>query len=315
MISDLPGPLGKMRIQPIAFLGVGLMGAPMAARLIARGLDVRLWNRSAEKLARLESAGGRACGRPSEAAAGCAFICLCLTDASAVEQVVFGVDGVAETAAEQSIVLDFSTIGPEASRRMAERLNAACGAAWLDCPVSGGVAGAETGTLSVMAGGAVEPLRTATPLLEELAARITHMGPCGAGQSAKLCNQLIVATNMLAIAEAMNLGAALGVDVAQLPTALSGGFADSRPLQIFGARMAVARDPGPPVSQLKTMMKDIGAILDTAGAEGVDVPLLERVGGLYQAAIDAGLGVHDVPGLMLLYREHLLDLGARDASH
>jgi 3-hydroxyisobutyrate dehydrogenase-like beta-hydroxyacid dehydrogenase len=299
----------------IAFLGTGLMGRPMAERLLAAGHEVRLWNRSVGKLAALQRIGGLPCRTPAQAARGAAFVCLCLTDAAAVESVIFGPDGVIETLPSNAVIVDFSTIGPTPTRALAERASHLREHIWLDCPVSGGVAGAEAGTLSILAGGAPLALDRAMPLLRTFARRVTHMGPTGAGQAAKLCNQLIVSTNMLAIAEAMHVGEALGLDVSRLPLALEGGFADSRPLQIFGPRMAPAADPDPAVSELKTMYKDIGAVRIAAAAAGAVVPLLERVEALYGTLIEAGLGAEDVPALMRLYRNHLITTGASDGSH
>nr|WP_047165516.1 NAD(P)-dependent oxidoreductase [Sphingomonas sp. Y57] len=288
--------------QRMAFLGVGLMGRPMAARLLDGGHDLALWNRSADKLAPLVAAGGRACATPAEAVADTEVVCLCLTDADAVERVIFGNGGAARALAPGALVVDFSTIGPDATRGFARRLAETGDAQWLDCPVSGGVAGAEAGTLAILAGGDAAAIDRVRPLLALLSARVTRMGGVGAGQAAKLCNQLIVATNMLAIAEAMHVGEALGIDLAQLPVAFQGGFADSRPLQLFGPRMAPPADPGPPVSELRTMYKDIRSIRAAAAAAAAGTPLLASVEAMWTRLIDAGRGGEDVPGLMRLYR-------------
>lgn len=289
--------------ERIAFIGTGLMGQPMAARLLAGGQDVRLWNRSEAKLAPLIAAGGKAFATPGDAVDGATVVCLCLTDATAVEDLLFGAGAAAERLAHGAIIVDFSTIGPGATRDLAARVKAARGASWLDCPVSGGVAGAQAGTLAILAGGDAGAIDRVRPLLDLLSSRVTRMGDVGAGQAAKLCNQLIVATNMLAIAEAMHVGEALGIDLAQLPVALQGGFADSRPLQLFGPRMAPAADPGPPVSELRTMYKDIKAIRSGAADVGAGTPLLANVEAMWTRLIDAGHGGEDVPSLMRLYRE------------
>lgn len=288
--------------EPIAFVGTGLMGRPMAARLLGAGQRLRLWNRSAGKMATLVEAGGEACATPAQAAEGAATLCLCLTDASAVEAVLFGTDGAIGRMGTGATIIDFSTIGPAATRDLAQRAAEARGAQWLDCPVSGGVAGAEAGTLVILAGGEASALDRVRPLLAALSVRVTRMGGVGAGQAAKLCNQLIVATNMLAIAEAMHVGEALGIDLDQLPVALQGGFADSRPLQLFRPRMAPAVDPGPAVSELRTMYKDIGAIRAAAAKAAAETPLLANVERMWGRLIDDGHGGDDVPGLMRLYR-------------
>ena len=287
----------------IAFLGTGLMGAPMATRLVRAGFRTRVWNRSHEKAAALKQAGAIVCTNPAEAAADASFVCLCLTDAAAVEDVLFGPAALAEALSTRSVVIDFSTIGVTSAEKLASRVMDLSGAAWLDCPVSGGVAGAEAGSLVIFAGGEPAMLERATPLLNQLSARVTHMGGVGSGQAAKLCNQLIVTVNLIAIAEAISLGEALGVDVAQLPAALGGGFADSIPLQIFGPRMAALDEPGPIVGALRTMQKDIEAILDAARDSRAPVTLLEHVDGLYRRLLDAGLGSEDLPALMRLYRD------------
>lgn len=289
---------------PIAFLGTGSMGKAMAARLIAAGYPVNLWNRSADKLEPLALMGGIPCGTPAKAAHGVDIVCLCLTDAAAVASVVFGPDGAYESLRRQTVILDFSTIGPAATKAMAERAANHCGALWLDCPVSGGVVGAQSGTLSVFAGGDPMALDRVMPLLCSCAARVTHMGRVGAGQATKLCNQLIVATNLLAIAEALHVGETLGLDLLQLPLALQGGFADSRPLQVFGPRMAALIDPGATTGGLKMMYKDIDAI--RVAAAGVPVPLLNRVAALYGTLMTAGLGGEDIPALMRIYRDGLV---------
>lgn len=196
------------------------------------------------------------------------------------------------------MLVDFSTIGPEITRQFAVRLPAN----WLDCPASGGVGGAESGRPVIFAGGEAPVLTRAKPLLKVLAEHVTHMGATGTGQATKLCNQLIVASNLVAIAEAMALGERMGVDATQLPEALKGGFADSLPLQLFGPRMATVEDPGPPVGALATMYKDVRAIRVSSGDAAPSLRLLDRVEAIYAAAEVAGLSATDLPGLMRLYR-------------
>jgi len=286
-----------------AFIGTGLMGAPMATRLVRAGFRTQVWNRSREKAEALKPAGAIVCTSPAEAAADASFVCLCLTDAAAVEDVLFGQAALADALSDKSVVIDFSTIGVTSAERLASRVMDRSGATWLDCPVSGGVAGAEAGSLVIFAGGEPAVLERAAPLLNQLSARVTRMGGVGSGQAAKLCNQLIVTVNLIAIAEAISLGEALGVDVAQLPAALEGGFADSIPLRIFGPRMAALDDPGPIVGTIHTMQKDIEAILNEARDSRATVTLLEYVDSLYRRLLDAGLGSEDLPALMRLYRD------------
>ena len=264
---------------------------------------MKVWNRSREKAQALKPAGAIVCTSPAEAAADASFVCLCLTDATAVEDVLFGQAALADALSDKSVMIDFSTIGVTSAEKLASRVMDRSGATWLDCPVSGGVAGAKAGSLVIFAGGEPAVLERATPLLNQLSARVTRMGGVGSGQAAKLCNQLIVTVNLIAIAEAISLGEALGVDVAQLPAALEGGFADSIPLRIFGPRMAALDDPGPIVGTIHTMQKDIEAILNEARDSRATVTLLEYVDSLYRRLLDAGLGSEDLPALMRLYRD------------
>ncbi len=286
--------------QTAAFLGLGRLGRAMAARLIASGSCVALWNRSAEKSTALAGQAAAIHCTPASAAAAANLVCLCLTDAAAVEAVVFGPNGVAEGLSCDATVIDFSTIGVAHTCELAGRLSARTGASWLDCPVSGGVAGAQAGSLVVFAGGDAERLARARPLLDRLAARVTLFGPVGSGQAVKLCNQLIVSANLLAIAEAFRLGQALGLDVAKLPEALEGGFADSRPLQVFGPRMASPRDAADPVGSVATMAKDVAAVAEAAEDRRLDLPLAERVGELYREATSTGLAGEDLAALIRL---------------
>ena len=187
---------------------------------------------------------------------------------------MFGQAALADALSTKSVVIDFSTIGVTCAERLGSRLMDRSGAAWLDCPVSGGVAGAKAGSLVIFAGGEPAVLERATPLLNQLSARVTHMGGVGSGQAAKLCNQLIVAVNLMAIAEAISLGDALGVDVAQLPVATGGRLRRfQKPLQIFGPRMAALNDPGPIVSAIRTMQKDTETILNAARDSSATVTL------------------------------------------
>lgn len=283
----------------ISFLGLGLMGAPMARRLAQAGLSPRVWNRSAEKAKALRRYGARPAATPAEAVSGCMLILLCLRDAAALEAALFGPAGAAGAAEEGALFVDLSTTSPAAAREFAARLRRR----WLDCPISGGVGSAEAGTLTIMAGGAAEDLDQARPVLERLGSRITHMGPTGCGQAAKLCNQLIVSANLLAIAEAITLGERLGIDAGSLPHALAGGFADSRPLQAFGPRMALESDPGPPASAIGTMRKDVAAIRSAAEQTGTPLPLFGAVSRLYDRAAEQGLDQEDLPSLIRLYRQ------------
>lgn len=267
----------------LGFIGLGDMGAPMVRRLLAAGHPVAVWNRTAAKAAPLVALGARLAAAPRALLAEADLVALSLTDDAAVSAVAFAADGLAAAGAAGAgkLVVDFSTIDPAASRAIAERLRAATGTAWVDAPVSGGVPGAEAGSLVVLAGGDEADIARARPLFESLARRVTHMGPAGAGQTAKLCNQMIVAVNVLTIAETVAFARRAGVAVERLAGALHGGFADSRPLQIFGPRMA-SRSFTPRQSAIALMGKDLGLAQDLARRIGAATPVSALCAALYE---------------------------------
>jgi 3-hydroxyisobutyrate dehydrogenase len=264
----------------LGFIGIGLMGKPMTLRLLAAGQEVTVWNRSPEKLEEVLAKGARLAESPAAVARAADIVMMCVTDQKAAEEVLFKKNGVIEGASPGKLVVDFSSIAPAAAREFAARLEAK-GIGLVDAPVSGGVAGAEQGTLAIMAGGRVEHIERARPAAMHLAARYTRMGDSGAGQVAKLCNQAIVGSLIAVIAEAIRLAEAAGVDSKMLPEALKGGFADSLPLQIFGARMA-ARRFDPPLAAAATMLKDLQNAAAVAGEKQVWMPMVERALELYR---------------------------------
>jgi 3-hydroxyisobutyrate dehydrogenase len=254
----------KALTQPrIGFIGMGLMGVPMSLRLQQAGYDVLVWNRSPDKAESLKNKGLKVCDRLPELVAQTDILMTCVTDTLAVEAVVFGPDGIAQHAHQDHVLVDFSSIDPDATRDMSSRLEKCCGARWVDAPVSGGVAGAEQGTLAVMAGGDAALIDALRPVLAPLSQRVTRMGSVGAGQVTKICNQMLVSCNVLVMAEVMAMAEKAGVDAGSIPQALQGGFADSTPLQLTGPRMA-ARDYDPVKWHVKTLLKD----LDMANALG-----------------------------------------------
>lgn len=247
----------------LGFVGLGLMGGPMTGRLLAAGYGVTVWNRTRAKIEPLLEMGAVEADGPAAVTAASDFVLMCLTDADAVEAVVFGAGGVGEAAGPDKLLVDFSSMAPDRAREMAGRLKSEAGMGWIDAPVSGGVKGAEEGTLAILAGGEAEDIERVRAVLAHLSQRVTHMGPSGAGQVTKLCNQVIVGSNIATIAEAVRLAEASGVDAKSLSEALAGGFADSAPLQIFGPRFA-GRVTEPLLGHVYTMLKD----LDAANALG-----------------------------------------------
>ena len=263
------------------FVGLGDIGLPMARRLLAVAGGLVAWNRSSDKLAALASEGATAAHSPADLASRCDVIGLCLTSHDAVEAVAFGPEGLlsAQECANR-VIVDFSTGSPGKAIAFARRA-AAVGARWVDAPISGGVPGAQAGTLTVFAGGEPADVAAARPLTDCLAARVSHMGPSGAGQTTKLCNQMMVACGMMVMAETIAAARRAGVDVALLPQALKGGFADSAPFQIFGPRMA-DHVFEPRLGAIGLMAKDLRLARDMAS--GAAMPVSAACMALYEQA-------------------------------
>ena len=272
--------------EKLGYLGLGMMGFPMTRRLVSAGYDVTVWNRSSGKAAALVEAGARLAPQPRDVAATASILFTCLTDAAAVEEVVFGPDGLATATGSGKLVVDFSSIHPDAARAIAARLKAANGMGWIDAPVSGGTIGAEEGTLAVMAGGDAADIERARPYVLAMARRFTHMGPTGAGQTTKLCNQVIVGCAMAVLAEATRLAVNAGIDARRLPEALAGGFADSIPLQLFVPRM-VQGIHSPPLGHIATMLKDLDTVVDVARGTSSPVPMSALAAQLFRLAKSA----------------------------
>jgi 3-hydroxyisobutyrate dehydrogenase len=250
------------------------------------GHDVTVWNRSSGKATALVEAGAKLASLPREVAANASIIFMCLTDAAAVEDVVFGPDGLSTADGAGKLVVDFSSIHPDAARSIAARLKLANGMGWIDAPVSGGTMGAEQGTLAVMAGGDAADIERARPYVLAMARRLTHMGPTGAGQTSKLCNQVIVGCAMAVLAEATRLAVNAGIDAERLPEALAGGFADSIPLQLFVPRM-VQGVHSPPLGHIATMLKDLDTVIDVARDTSSPVPMSALAAQLFRLAKSA----------------------------
>ena len=281
-MTGVDGP-DAQKLETLGYLGLGMMGFPMARQLIEAGHDLTIWNRSTAKADALVKAGAKFAHCPRDVAAAASIIFVCVTDAAAVEDVVFGREGVASVDGQGKLVVDFSSIHPDAARSVAARLKQANGMAWIDAPVSGGSKGAEEGTLAVMAGGDATDIERARPYVLAMARRLTHMGPVGAGQTTKLCNQVIVGCAMTVLAEAARLAVNAGIDANLLPEALAGGFADSIPLQLFVPRM-VQNIHSPPSGYISTMLKDLDTVADVARATSTPVPMSTLSAQLFRLA-------------------------------
>lgn len=275
----------------LGYIGIGLMGKPMVLRLLAAGHEVTVWNRSRDKLAPVLEKGARAAASPAEVARASGIVMMCVTDQKAAEEVLFGSHGISSSGIKNKLLVDFSSIAPASARDFSRRLEK-LGMGMIDAPVSGGVPGAEKGTLAIMAGGRVEDIERARPVVMQLAQRFTRMGDAGAGQVTKLCNQIIVGSLFPVIAEAIRLAEAAGVDAKSLPEALKGGFADSLPLQIFGARMA-ARNFEPPLGTNHIMLKDLENAAAVAKECGVSLVMARAAADLYRLMEAQGKGERD----------------------
>jgi 2-hydroxy-3-oxopropionate reductase len=335
------------------------MGAPMIRHLLRAGHTVHVWNRTRAKAEALLADGAQVAGTPRELAARCEAVLLCVADAAAVEETVFGAAGLLSAAAPVSgrlrWIVDHSSIPPAATRAFARRAAAltavradesvgrgagmgtdagagvgagavrdvgtapragadphasardnkgagvnpnadesavAASVGWIDAPVSGGVAGATAGTLAVMAGGAAADVEAVKPLLGAYAARITHMGEVGAGQTAKLCNQTIVTATLAAIAEAVSLAQRSGLDASRLTEGLAGGWADSVLLQTFVPRMT--QTGLAPIGAFRTFQKDIDTVAAAAYETGTPMPVSTTVQQLLRLGAAMGLGEADL---------------------
>lgn len=283
---------------PVGVIGLGVMGRPMARRLLAAGHPVIVHNRSRPAVDALVAAGAQAARSPAEVARGAAIVLTALPDPDAVEAVVLGPDGVREGAARGGLLVDVSTSAPALARRIHSAL-AEQGVDALDAPVSGGERGAHGGTLTVMVGGGADAVARAWPVLDVLAARITHVGGPGAGQIAKAANQVIVALNIQAVAEALALARAAGVDPARVREAIRGGFAESTVLDQHGDRML--RGDFRPGAALRLHAKDLRLAAELAADAGIELPATAAVRDAVAALIADGHGEEDHAVLVARY--------------
>ncbi|WP_179692428.1 NAD(P)-dependent oxidoreductase [Pseudomonas moraviensis] len=285
----------------LGFAGIGLMGLPMCRRLLAAGYSLTVWNRNPAKCAPLVEAGARQVATPAELCEHADVVMLCLADTAVVREVVFGQAGVAEGAKSGQLLVDFSSLEPTATREMAAELAGKTGMAWLDSPVSGGVVGAEAGSLAIMVGGDAADLDRVRPVLLELGQRVTHMGGVGAGQVTKACNQMIVACNALVIAEVVALAEQAGVDASLIAEALAGGFADSRPLQILAPQMAESRFE-PVKWHVRTLLKDLDTAVKFSRETGSATPISGLAAQLMRLHGAQGFLQKDPATLVQMYR-------------
>ena len=292
----------SLKKTPLGFIGLGLMGKPMTMRLLNAGHQVAIWNRDHDKLKQIDHPLAVKCDSFAEVAKYSEVIMICVTDTDAVRNVVFGSpmnSGLAHFLKPGHTIVDFSSIEPDATRDIAKTLKGQIGCHWVDAPVSGGVIGAERGTLSIMAGGDSQVIDNLRPTLSALSQQVTRMGPVGSGQATKICNQMIVSCNVMVLAEALALAERSGVDATLIPEALKGGFADSLPLQITGTRM-VEKEFDEIKWTIKTLHKDLTMAAQLAKHCGSDIPVSQLAKGLMEKSKMTDL---DPANLIRLYEE------------
>ena len=282
-------------MEQIGFIGLGIMGRGMTHNLLKAGHDVTVWNRTAARMEEFVTAGAKAAASPADLASKCDVILVCVSDTQDVEQVLFGRNGVSADVKRGALVVDHSTISPQKTVEMAKRMNE-LGAAYLDAPVSGGSEGAAKGTLSIMVGGEAADVERAMPILQAYGKTITHVGAQGAGQMAKLVNQILVVVNQLATSEALLFAQAGGLDLAKTIEAVKGGAAGSWMLANRGPQMIV-RDFRPGFT-IDLQQKDLRLVLEAADAMGIPLLATSMVFQMYRTLQAQGLGGDGNHGLV-----------------
>jgi 2-hydroxy-3-oxopropionate reductase len=285
----------------VAFIGLGTMGAAMAANIARAGFRLVVQSRTPARAEPLLAAGAAWAETAAAAAKGVRALCLCVPDAPDVEAVLFGERGAASGLAPGSVVIDFSTIAPAPAAAFAARL-AAAGVAMLDSPVSGGPKGAAEGTLTCMVGGERDAFAAASALFAAVGRTITHLGPAGSGQVCKAANQLIICAAMQAAAEGLALGAKAGLDVEAMRQALLGGSARSAVLENHAVRM-LNESFAPAAFRAGLMRKDIRIALEAVQAHGVFAPATAHAAQMFEALMNQGSGDKDCTMLGQLVAE------------
>jgi 2-hydroxy-3-oxopropionate reductase len=288
--------------ERIGFIGLGIMGKPMARNLAKAGYELVVYNRSADDTEALLVDGGpyEAAASPRDLAERTKTVITMLPDSPEVREVVFGEQGILPAMAPGSLLIDMSTIAPATSIEVSEALQER-GARALDAPVSGGDKGAIAGSLSIMVGGDAADVERAMPLFEAMGKTIVHVGGAGAGQTVKACNQVVVAINFAAVSEALVMGAKAGVDPQKIAQVLGGGLASSRVLELRGPTMIEGQfQPG---FRVDLHRKDLGIALATGKNVGVPLPVTALVAQLYEALATTGRGGLDHSALIALYED------------
>ena len=290
-----------MQRPRLGFVGIGIMGEAMTRRLLDRGWQITVWNLEPERLSLVTPHGAVATASPGDVVAAADIVLMCVLDGDAVRNCVFGHGGLSSSHdARGKLLIDLSTIDPEATREMAARASAEVGLDWIDCPVSGGPVAAREGSLTIMAGGEQESFERGRQVLVDLGANVTHMGPVGAGQTTKIINQAIVGVGYVLMTEAAVLAEAAGIDSARLPECLAGGFADSALLRKLYPRVH-RRDFDPPQAYARQLLKDMKAVAEFAREVGCQLPLVETARDRFAKYVGSGHALSDPASIVRLY--------------
>ena len=295
-------PTPKLRV---AVVGVGIMGSAITRRLLQCGAAVTVFDLDSAKVAALVSEGAAMATTAAAAARAGDHVITSLNSAAVVRAAVLGRDGAADGLGAGKLLIDMSSIDPASTRALGAELRERCGAGWVDAPLSGGAPKALRGELTVMAGGSEADVARAKDVMQHLCANFTHMGPAGAGQTTKLVNQLLCAIGFQAVAEAVRLAEAGGVDASRLSAALAGGRADSQILREFGPKMA-ARDLTP-TGRIDNMLKDLEAVQAFGGAQRLPLPVTGLVTELHRSFVAAGIGAEDTVAMMKQFNGYRQD--------
>ncbi|MEX0350874.1 MAG: NAD(P)-dependent oxidoreductase [Paracoccaceae bacterium] len=285
--------------EKIALIGAGAMGGAIGTRLLETGNTLNVFDLDSEKVAALVAKGGIAANSAAEASRGVDFVITSLNASRIVEIAAFGKDGIVDGASEGTVIIDMSSIEPDATRKLAAQA-AEHGLAWVDSPLSGGAPKALIGELTLMAGGAAADVERAHQALRHVASNYTHMGPSGAGQTTKLINQVLCGIGFLAVAEATQLALDAGVQAEKIPQALKGGRADSALLQEYLPRFATKdyRRTG----RIDNMVKDLNAVNDLARQTGTSMPMTAICTEIHRMLTAAGLGGEDEAAVMEFFK-------------
>lgn len=283
----------------LGYVGVGLMGLPMVRRLVSLGYPVAAYDIGVPQMAAARAAGAQGASSAADAARDSSFVLLNLPTTKAVEQAVFGDRGVASAIKPPQLVVDFSTVEVDSGKAFAARLHDRTGCGWVDAPVSGGPPASGTGTLTVMAGGTADDIARVAPLMRDISARFTPMGPVGSGLVAKMINQLIVGCGHAVMAEALVLAEAAGIDASRIPECLAGGHADGTLLQKLYPRM-VTREFAPQ-GYARQLLKDLEMVNAFAGGLKAPAPMMGEALSLYRMLIHLGHAELDTAAVLKLY--------------